>query len=426
MPFMFAIKHLIKPAASLVVVGLLVVNTAIAMADAPELSLEDSIALALKNNPAIKLAMDDKDKAVWGIDETKAGAMPNLSLSNSDSRSMNTPGAAPGNSFNTSLHLDLPIYTGGRVEGLTEQAKLNAHAAEQGVLKAEQQVKLDATTAYFTVLETGKMVTVNQQAVDNLTEHLKNVQAQYDAGTVAKADVLRSEVEVANAGQNLTKAQNAQDIAVANLNNVIGMPLDSQNTLKDELSFTQYNLSLEESIQLALKNRPEMLQSQDNIGAAKAGVTVANSGNLPTVALSGTQGLSGADFPGQNNSWSVGVSATWDIFDSGLTNSKIKQAKSTVDKAGAQDKQTRDGIELEVRSDYLSMQEAAKRSETTQVAVGKAEEDLKIARTKYSAGAGTNLDVIDAQLALTQAQTNYYQALYDYNINKAQLEKAID
>lgn len=419
-------KSFIIPAVSLLATGLLVLNT-MSLAAAAELSLDDSIALALQNNPSIKMAAADKDKADWGIKENEAGKLPSLSLANSDNRSSAAAAAAgsTNDSFNTSLRLSVPLYTGGRAEGLIDQAKSTASIATIGVTKAKEQVKLDTTTAYFSVLQNSKLVEVNQQTVDNLTEHLKNVQAQFDVGTIAKSDVLRSEVELANAQQNLTKAQNAYDVSVATFNNIIGMPLDSQNTMKDDLAYVKYDMSLEDSIKMADEKRPEILQSQESINAAQSGIKIADSGKLPTVTASGSQGWTGSKFPGDNSNWTVGVSANWDIFDAGVTNAKIKQAKAGMDKANENDQQIRTGVELEVRQAYLSMKEAEARIETSKVAVDKANEDLKASQAKYYAGVGTNLDVIDAQVALTQAETNSTQALYDYNVNQAKLQKAI-
>lgn len=413
-----------KSSASALAAAVVIMSTSIVLAAPPELSLDDSVALALKNNAAVKMAIEDQEKAQWGIKEAEAGKGPALSLSASASRTQNDPDALPGNSVGTSLRVNWPLYTGGRTEGLIDQAQLNSDIARWGVDKTRSEIKLEATTAYYGVLQAQKLVGVNKETVDSLTQHLDNVNAQYAAGVVAKSDVLRSEVELANAQQNLTKAQNSYDLAVSNLNNVIGLPLDSQNTLKDELSYMQNDMSLEDSIALAQKNRPEIAQSQASVAVANGGVKIAEGDKLPTFSLSAAQGWNGKDFSSQRDNWSVGATVSWDIFDSGLTKAKIEQAKTAVDKATEADRQTKDSIELEVRQAYLSMKEAEQRINTSQVAVDKAKEDLSIAQTKYSAGVGTNLDVIDAQLALTQAQTNYTQALYDYNVNKAKLDKA--
>ncbi|MCE5286737.1 MAG: TolC family protein [Pelosinus sp.] len=408
---------------SLFSAGLLILNTGFGYA-APALSLQDSIDLALQNSQAIKMAAADNAKAQWGINETKSSFLPSASLSTSGTRSSSLAGDA-ASSFNSALRLNWQLYSGGRNNGLMDQAKLNADSADLALDKTKQQTVLDATTAYFSVLQAKNMEKVNQETVDSLTAHLNNVQAQYGVGVVAKSDVLRSEVELASAKQNLTKAQNAYDVAVATLNNIIGEPLDTANEYSDDFNHDSYDVSLEDSIKAALTNRPEIAQAQNNIEIAEAGVRVAKSGDLPTVNLSGTTGVNGNSFPGNNDNWSVGLTASWNIFDAGLTSAKVKEARTSTDKALAAQKQTSDAIELEVRQAYLGIAEAQQRIQTAQVAIDKASEDMNIAQTKYQAGVGTNLDVIDAQLALTQAKTNYTQAFYDYSVGKAKLNKAV-
>lgn len=404
----------------------IMLQSIVAFADPVQgISLDDSVALALKNNPAIKMAVDDQQKAGWVVDETKAGRAPTLAIGAGANRADGPGQAAPGTSYNSSVKMNWTLYSGGRIEGLVDQAELNTKISDLGVDKARQQIKLDVTAAYYGVLQANDMAAVNKEAVESLTQHLKTVQAQFDSGVIAKADLLRSEVELANAQQNLTKAQNAFEIAKSNLNNIIGAPLDTQQILNSQLTHTDFNTSLDDCIAYALNNRPEIQQSQNGIKVAEKGVDIAESGKRPTVAFGATDGWSGNEFPGQTNNWSMNVMANWNVFDAGVTNAKVNQNKVLAAKAKEQDAQLRNNIELEVRQNYMNMREAEERLQTTQVAANKATEDLNIAKTKYYAGAGTNLDVIDAQLALTQAKTNHTQALYDYNVNMAKLENSM-
>ena len=392
-----------------------------------ELSLDESISMALRNNPAIKIATADKIKADWALSQAKGGKGPAVSFNYAGSRgTLNSSSERVYEFYRNQFSLTLPLYTAGKLEGLIDQAKWNVDIADLGVAKSRQQIKLDATSGYFAVLQARNMVKVNQESVASLEEHLKNVQAQFNVGTVAKSDVLRSDVELANAQQTLTKAQNAYELAVASLNNVVGLPLDTELVIKEELQYKPYGMSLDDSIRFGLQNRPDNAQAQAAIQLAKESVKVAKSGYGPTFALAGGVGRWDTESPGTDNkSWSISLSSTWNIFDSGVTRAQVKQANSAVDKASYTAQQTKDSVQLEIRQNYLSMQEAEKRIGTSQVAVSKAEEDFKIAQVRYSAGVGTNLDVIDSQVALTQARTNYVQALYDYNTNKAKLEKAM-
>lgn len=406
--------------------GFLVLNTAIALAAPVELSLDESIAMALQNNPAIKMADADRESAHWAVKEAKGAKMPTIGLTHTDTRSKSTPTAIAGNSFSNSLALTLPLYTGGKAEAGIEKAQLNLKVNDLAVDKSKQQIKLNATNGYYTILQTINALKVSQESVDMMDAHLKNVQAQYAVGVVAKSDVLRSEVELANYQQKLIVAQNNFDIAISNFNNIVGLPLETEVKVKDELQHGKYQLTLDESIAYAMVHRPENIQADYAVAIAKENVKVAKSGHLPTLSASAAKGWKDTTFPGtEENNWSVGLTASWNVFDSGVTNSKIKQSDAAVIKALEQSKQTKDSVQLEVRQAYLNMNEAEKRIETTQVAVAKAEEDFKISGVRYSAGVGTNIDVIDAQVALTQAKNNYIQAMYDYNTSKANLEKAM-
>ncbi|AJQ25945.1 TolC family protein [Pelosinus fermentans] len=408
--------------------GFLVLHSVSAFAAPIELSLEESIARALQNNPAIKIADADRQGAEYDIRVAKGGKLPTLKLEHSDGRSKTYVKdiASIGNEFGSSVTLGMNLYTGGEVEGAIEKAKIGLKVADLDVEKSKQQIKLDATNGYFTILQTRNTVKVDQESVDQMAAHLKNVEAQYNVGTVAKSDVLRSQVELANNQQTLTKAQNAYEIAVSNLNNVMGLPLDTEIQIKNELVHEPYNLSLEDSINYAMSNRPEAIQADHNIEIAKQSVKIAKAGNLPTVAASASQRWADDDFPGtDDNGWSIGLKATWTPFDSGVTNAQIKKSKSEVEKSLQTAKQTKDAVQLEVRQAYLNMIEAEKRISTSQVTVEQADEDFKIAQVRYSAGVGTNTDVIDAQVALTQAKNNYIQAMYDFNTSKANLTKAM-
>ncbi len=408
-----------------------------------ELTLDEAIDMALKSNPAIKISESDLNKAGWDVKMAKAGKAPSVTLSHNASRTKSAASVGVGydtskqpftvpipESYNTryanSVDMTLPLYTGGKLEGTIEKAKLGLKVSDLGVEKAQQQVKLDATTGYYSILQTRNLVKLSEESLERLNAHLKNVEAQYNAGTVAKSDVLRSEVEKASAEQSLIKANNAYELAISSLNNVVGLPLDTPLVLKEELNYAKYDKTLAECISAALANRPDLAQATANLDIAKSEIKVAESGNKLTVAATASEKWNDKDFPGtDNNNWVIGINASYNLFDAGVTRSQVKGAEAGLDKASEQLRQARDGAQLEVRQAYLNMQEAEKRIETSKVAVTKAEEDYKISQVRYSAGVGTNLDVIDSQVALTSAKTDYVQAMYDYNTSRAKLDKAM-
>ncbi len=411
----------LKNKAALITAGFLLLQHTFVFAAPIELTLQDSINYALKNNPAIQIASEDKKKSEQGVNESKAGKLPTVSLSSG----YTYQGTTHDDSLSNGLRMNWQLYSGGRTEAQIKQAELGVAASDLNVEKTRQQMILDATTNYFSVLEAQNMRAVNEESVNNLKAHLAIVQAKYEEGVAAKSEVLRSEVEVANAEQNLIKAQNQYDLSVSNLLTTMNMDGGSEIQLKDELNYQPDSRTLDDAIALAKKNRPEVAQSQISIDSAQKGIEIAASNKRPSVSLSASSGWNDSALPNDSDNWSVGASASWSIFDGGATKSKVNQAQSSLTQAKLQSEQTMDAVEQDVRQSYLSMREAEKRLQTTDVTVKKANEDLYIAQETYKAGVATNLDVFDAQLALTQAKTNHVQALYDYNVNKAKLDKAM-
>ncbi|WP_371366666.1 Outer membrane protein TolC [Sporomusa rhizae] len=410
----------LKSKAAYIAAGLIFLQQTFAFAAPTELSLQDSINYTLKNNPSIQIADQDKKKSELSVNETKAGNMPTLSLGSGYSKSNST-----SDKWNNDLRMSWQLYNGGRTEAQISQAKLGVRTADLNVEKTKQQLTLDATTNYYGVLEAQNMLTVNQESVSNLQAHLNIVQAKYQEGMVAKSELLRAEVEVANANQNLIKAQNQYDLAVSSLLTTMHMDSGTELKLNGALTYQPDTRTLEQAIQYAKQNRPEALQAKVSVDSAQKGIEIAESGKRPSVSLSASTGWNDSVLPGNDNSWSVGASANWDIFDAGVTKSRVSQAETSLAKANLQVEQTWDSIDQDVRQSYLNMKEAEKRLTSTDVTVNKANEDLYIAQESYKAGVGTNLDVFDSQLALTQAKTNHVQALYDYNVNKAKLDKAM-
>jgi outer membrane protein TolC len=416
--------------ALVLIIGFVTFNQPV-FADPIELSLNDSVILALKNNQNIKIANLNREKTYWALKQAEAGKGFTFGYTHTGER-YNTPPSTLipryywTTKFDNSFSLSLPIYTGGKLESQINQANLNLKVSDLNFDATKQQVKQIVTNYYFSVLQCRKNLQVSQETVDNYISHLKNVQLQYDAGTVAKSDVLSSEVSLANARNDLIKAQNNYELAVANLNNAIGLPLESELILKEDLQLQKDIRTLGDCVKYALANRPELAEYQAKIAIAQDDIKIAQSGYLPTVNFVAKEDWYDKELPGSNNNnWLVGLNISMNIFDSGINKSKVKQSQYSLNMVLEQAQQERDTILLEVRQYYLSMREAENRIDTSNVAVEKAKDSLRIAEIRYNAGVGTNLDVLDAVLALNQVKTNYIQALHDYNTSKAELDKAI-
>lgn len=411
-----------------------------------ELDLDETIQRALLTNPDIKIAESQRKEAKADYSAAKSARGISISLSHSTGRNGyadnrlnpiydnagNLIGTSYnksiGNSHSNSITASLPLFTGGELQGQIGQAKANYRSMLSAEEQAYNEMKETATTGYFNMLNAGNMKALRQESVDRLQAHLDNVVAQYNVGIVARADVLRSEVELANAKQDYITASNEYDVAEATLNNIIGTPLNTTLKLKDSLQYVPYDNDMAYCLAYSEQHRPELKQAEYGVDAAEAALVVARSGHMPKIYANASDnwGGNGSNWPGDDDeNWSVGVTASINVFDSGVTWSKIHAAQEALVQAKESQRQIKDAVELEVRTDYLNMREAEKRISTTQVAVASAEEDYHIAVVRYQAGVGTNIDVMDAQEALTQAKTNYYQALYNYNTSKAALNTSM-
>lgn len=405
-----------------------------------ELNLQQAMERAFNTNPAIKISGYEKDSAranlnaarqsrgitITGQHQTSRGGMDDYQPIFDKNGTIIGQTKGIDNNHSNTLTASIPIYTGGKLSGTIDQAKAGYNYSLIGVQKAYNDMRQTVTNGYYGMLQADNMQNLSRESVNRLEEHLKNVQAQYEVGVVAKVDVLRSEVELADAQQNLIKAENAYQIAEASLNRVIGLPMDTTLKLQDSLQYTPYDNDLQYCLDYAAQNRPELAQARENVNAAKGALKVARSGHMPQVSASASQNWSDNNWPGdENGKWAVGVGVSMNIFDTGVTMSRIHGAEANLAKAEENYRDTEDAVMLDVRSNYLDLREAEKRIATTKVAVEKAEEDFHIAQVRYMAGVGTNTDVLDAQVALTDAKNNYIQSLYDYNTSKTALESAI-
>ncbi|WP_418627260.1 TolC family protein [Anaerosinus sp.] len=400
-------------------------NATITFAMPLTLSIDEAIDMALKNNYNIKIAEKDEAKAQAALKSAKSQQDPSVSANVSMGiTDVNDNGFERSN--NNNIRLSMPLYTGGKNELNIEKAKDSITASELALIRTKENTMLDTITAYYNVLEAEKIVAVDKETVDNYQEHLNDVKNLYQAGSTPKVDLLRSEVELVNAQQTLLKSQNSYDIAVSKLKNIIKFDSEDAIDLLDDVEYHAVERNLLECIAYAKENRVDLKKYQVAIEQAQKDIDIAKGDKKPSVSLSVGTGWNKQILPDHaNHSLTAAVEASWNLFDGNITAAKIKDAELSLEQAELEYYKQADAIDLEVREAYLNMQEAEKRFHTTKVAVSKAEEDYFIAKEKYKAGAGVILDIIDAQLALTTAKTNYIQAQYDYASYKATLDNVM-
>lgn len=439
--------------ASLAATILLSTNTTFA-ADGMSLTLEEAISLALKNNRLIEQSTEDREAARWNLSAVRRSSGVTFNWTATLYRiggRYYRPYRAQHEQYefwhkvypqqyNVRLYpkynyesqnafsLRMNLYTGGRLQNKLESARYTLTSADLILENSRQTVKYQTAAAYYQVLQRASLVEVQKESLELLQKHLKNVTIQYEVGTVAKSDMLGTSVQLANTQQNLNSAQGDYEIAVAQLNNILGLPADTEIAATDKIDFVKYNLSEEKCLEYALSHRPDGIAASYAVKRAEADRNAAKSGFRPNVTVVARGDMSGESFLTANHikeRWWVGLEMNWNIFDNGVTSAQVNQAQAVVRKAESQAQQQLETIELEVRTAYIALKTAEKNIETTAAAVDKAEEQFTIAQVRYVEGVDTNLNVMNAQEKVVETRNNYYRALYVYYTSRAQLEKAM-
>ena len=393
-----------------------------ALGQCADLSLEEAIQIALVNNPDVNITRLGEETAKAKITQARGSNSFSWKASTSFGTSeVDTYGWDTSNS--TRITGSLPIYNGKINHNNIESAEIGLDIAKLQTQRKWETMKLEVVKAYYNVLEAKKQLAVYQDTVDKYQQHLTNVEQLYSAGSKAKIDVLRSQVELANAKQNLIKGESSYDNKLSTLRNLLYMDQQSPVVLTDDFVYVPFEPDVNTCVDYALNNRKDLVVDTYQLKQKELAVKNAKAGYLPSVDLSLGTAWDKQVIPSRNNhTYSATIGASWNIFDSGVTKGKINAAQVELETAKLTLDKDKNNVSLNVRNDYNSMREAEKRFESTQEAVKEAQEDYYIANEKYKAGEGIMLDIIDAQTALSTAQQNYISAQYDYARYRAAVE----
>jgi len=342
-----------------------------------------------------------------------------------------TPGVGVPTSkdiYNFGTTVYQPLFTGGFNLATYRSAKIGVDLSKETVETAKRDIVLQVRGGYFNILKAEKFLDVAEQAVKQFEAQLEVTKAFFDVGIVPKNDVLQAEVRLANTRQALVKAANDLATAKASFNILLRREVNTPLEVVDILAYKAFPLSFEQSLDEALRLRPEIRAAQLNIDQAKENVKIARSGFFPTINLAANYSRFSDELDlGGNFSWrgTVQALATFTLWNWGNTAFKVGEGKVMVTQAEDSKNQLIDSITLEVKNDYLNLLTAEKNINTAEKSIEQAEENLRMNEERYKYQVATQTDVLDAVVLLAQARVNYYGALSDFNIAKAQLERGM-
>ncbi len=416
----------------------------IALAAAPSpLSMNEAVALALEHSPLVRIAEENYNRATGAVTEAKGGARPNLAISGSYIRNDKASEAEFGGGFpgmegggkivtqplstkQARATLSQPIDISGLLGASVSAAEYGKVAADAGLQAARQDVALGVRSAYLQVLQARDQQTVSQDSVTRLKEYVRIAQVRFDAGSAPKYDVIRAQTELVNAEQTLITSQNAGRLAEAQLASVLGMRLPPDMQLTAPSTGDRDLPPMEDVMARALTARPEAVADKAAELAADRGILIARRGLKPGMRVDGNLNWNGTTTQLNSRQFSADLmlSVSVPVFDSGVTKGRVEQARAAAGSAKAASAQTQLTIRLEVEQAYVSIENARKRLDSARAVVGQAEEGMRLARVRYENGVSAPIEVTDAQLALTVAQTKLVDSRHDLLLAYARLARA--
>jgi len=412
-----------------------------------EYTLQQSIQEALSNNWSLKAKLEKMEQAAQVKNQARAEFMPKLSTSYGYKRLSETPtidislppplsgggevGVGTKDNYQWKGTVTQPLFTGFALTSSYELAKLGIDQSRLEVEQAKLDLALQVKEAYFGILKADKALDVARKAEEALESHVKVAQNFYDVGMIPVNELLKAEVELANAQHDLVRAQNAAKLARASFNTILSRPIDSPVQVEDILAYKPLVVGSTGFFEKALESRPELKALEMRIRQTDQQIRLARSKNYPEIGLTydyikegDTPSVSGSEYHDASH-WEATIGLSWTFWEWGKTRFNIREKRS-LRRELVKTKQSLDNqIHLEVRNALLEMDLAQKDIPTTRRAVKQAEENLRVSEERYKVQATTSTEVLDAQTLLTRARTNYYDALYNHNLAKARLLRAI-
>ena len=394
------------------------------------IGMSDAVGHALRFNPGLGAQEAESRSSEEGRKSARGAFGPRLGVSYSATKteSKRDPSATMGTKnpkmgvYSWGVEVTQPIFQGFRLLSTYQKAALQADSDKASLRKAELDMTEQVQTAFLEYLKAGENTRSMRDSLTRLREQLRIAQAYFEVGLSPRLDVLQAEVDVSEAESLLIEAENTQATTLARLNTLLGFDATAVNTYTGTLKEVGFRYTLEQCLELAYRQRPDLYVAQKAVEIARKSqkevqidyypqiegyYSMTQSGNTPGMQRSGENGS-------HVTNWEVGAQATWNVFEWGTTYYADKQAGWQVTKMRYEQENLKLEVGYDIKSKYLAVQEARKRIAVAQNSVAQATEAYNVALARYHEHVGTNFDVLDASANLTSAQSSLTGAKADY------------
>jgi outer membrane protein len=418
-----------------------------------KLDREKAVELALERNESYQSALLEEERVRGQYIEARAGAFPRLTFDGSYMRNIDLSSSVLtmtdeegssetirlkfGTPHNYSFGFTLyqPLYAAGKVGAAIKIARYGFAYTSERIRTERNNIATEADKAYLDAVAAREAAEVYREAERLADSNLAVVERLYAHGQVSEYDLLRAQVRAANSRPDRIAWENSARLAMDGLRNMLAMPLETEFELAATIEAVLVpEIVIDDLISEAVQNRPELRQSEEMIKIRRKVIDIEKGGYKPNLGVSSSirwdqfadeferSSVAGESW---NRSWNVMLTLNWPIFTGLETAGKIRQARVDFDQSQLQKSQLIRQIRLEVRDAAGRVRESGERTAALGQTVAQAERGLDIARVRYQNGVGTQLELLDAQVALTTARVNRISALHDLAAAVASLRRAV-
>ncbi len=413
-----------------------------------KLTLSESIELGLQNSKDLKISQSKMISSDAKVSEISSMFLPQLKLMANYTRlSDNVPpfevvtpfsptpikiSEPVLDNYNLRLSLQQPLFTGFKLLSSKKAASYNYSASELEYSKDKNEAAFSIHTAFWNYYKVEQVRDLLVKSLKQIEKHLNDTKNFMDNGLATQNDYLKLQVQHSNTKLLLIEAENNLDVAKAVFNKALGLPLESATEISaEDIKAELFTSNLEELISEAKSNRNELKSLEYKLNAANENISAEQSGWFPSIYLTGNYNYSNPNtrfqpLVGQwNDTWDVGVTLSWDVWNWGLTSSQTTQAEELAVQTQTSLEKLDDNIEVEVYQNYLSVIKSQEKVDVSKLSLEQSSENYRITSEKYNAQLATSTDLIDAEVSELQAETNLKTSLEDYKIAKTRLEKSL-
>ncbi|MDR1084408.1 MAG: TolC family protein [Deltaproteobacteria bacterium] len=398
------------------------------------LTLDECLEIARKVSPSLDSAEQGYVGAMWTRWQAITDFLPAVGMSygmNYYGDRAQVPAQSGRKQYSWQTQITQPLFTGGRNAANYLLSQLGVAAAEIAKTQAREDLLLAVKQAYFSILATEKALNVAKTSVINLRSHLNVAQNFFEVGMVPRNQVLEAEVELAKAQQEETTQGRNLVVNRARMNILLRQPVDADLKITDELKYYKFPLTMDFCMNIGLNDNPEILLGRNQVEQGAKGVDLARSQLYPQIQVTynnnstGNTGRASGGWSSNSTSWNIAAVASFNLWEWGKTKAAVEISKVELNRAVNTLTSLEDNTKLEITSNYQSLISAGRNIDVSAKAVESAAEDLRMVTERYQEQVATNTEVLDAQTRYSEAQYEHYQALYNYNLAWAAIERSL-